>query len=161
MNEAIYAGSFDPVTYGHIDIIQRGIKMFGKVHVVVMVNRTKNSLFSFESRIEMIRESLGNLADKVEIEHYEGLLVDYCAKKNIYTVIRGLRALTDFDYEFQMALTNRMLNDKIESVLLVSRSRYSYLSSSVVKEIAFYGGDISRMVPDNVAKRLRKLYTKQ
>ena len=109
----------------------------------------------------MIRESLGKLADKVEIEHYEGLLVDYCAKKNIYTVIRGLRALTDFDYEFQMALTNRMLNDKIESVLLVSRSRYSYLSSSVVKEIAFYGGDISRMVPDNVAKRLRKLYTKQ
>ncbi len=161
MNDAIYAGSFDPVTYGHIDIIRRAVKMFGKLHVVVMVNGTKKSLFSYENRMEMIRVALGEDKDKIEIEHYEGLLADYCEKKKIYTVIRGLRALTDFDYEFQMALTNRMLNDKIESVLLVSRSRYTYLSSSVVKEVASYGGDISAMVPDNVANKLIAFYNKQ
>lgn len=157
-NEAIYPGSFDPITFGHIDIIKRSVKVFDRVHVVVMVNQSKKYAFSLDERIEMITESLKELGDKVVVDTYCGLLVDYCEKKQVYTVIRGLRALTDFDYEFQMALTNRRLNNKVDSVLFVSGHNYSYISSSMVKEIAQFGGDISFMVDPFVEQKLKILY---
>ncbi len=108
--------------------------------------------------MQMVNESIGNLKDKVTVSHYEGLLVDYCAMKSIYTIIRGLRALTDFDYEFQMALTNRQLNNKVDSVLFVTNNNYSYISSSMVNEIASYQGDVSFMVPPNVNAKLISKY---
>ncbi len=157
---AIYPGSFDPVTNGHIDIIKRGIKIFGKIRVVLMVNSEKNYLFTEDERLDMLKEALSEEADKVEFDRYNGLLADYCSKNNVYTIIRGLRALSDFDYEFQMALTNRSLNENVESVLLVTNSSYTYLSSSIVKELASYNGDISRMVPPNVEKMLKKALNK-
>lgn len=155
---AIYPGSFDPVTNGHLDIIKRGIKIFGRVRVVLMVNSEKKYLFSEDERLEMLKEALSDEKDKVEFDKYSGLLVDYCEKNNVYTVIRGLRALSDFDYEFQMALTNRSLNEKVESVLLVTNSSYTYLSSSIVKELAGYNADISQIVPKNVEKMLKEAF---
>lgn len=157
---AIYPGSFDPVTNGHLDIIKRGIKIFGRVRVVLMINSEKKYLFTEKERLEMLREALSDDADKVEFDSYSGLLADYCKQNDVYTVIRGLRALSDFDYEFQMALTNRSLNEKVESVLLVTNSSYTYLSSSIVKELAGYNGDISRMVPPNVERMLKKTLNK-
>lgn len=157
---AIYPGSFDPVTNGHLDIIKRGIKIFGRVRVVLMINSEKKYLFTEKERLEMLREALSDETDKVEFDSYSGLLADYCKQNDVYTVIRGLRALSDFDYEFQMALTNRSLNEKVESVLLVTNSSYTYLSSSIVKELAGYNGDISRMVPPNVERMLKKALNK-
>ncbi len=156
--KAIYPGSFDPLTNGHIDIIQRAIKIFGKIRVVLMVNSQKKYLFTKEERLELLKKALSDYTDYVEFDFYEGLMVDYCKMHNINTVIRGLRALTDFDYEFQMALTNRSLNSEVESVLLVAKSSYTYLSSSTVKEIAQYGGDISFMVPKCVEEKVIEKY---
>ncbi len=152
---AIYPGSFDPVTNGHIDIIKRAGKIFGKIRVVLMVNSEKKYFFSEEERIEMLREALKDEGENVEFDSYNGLLVNYCRENDVYTIIRGLRAMSDFDYEFQMALTNRSLNEKVESVLLVTNSSYTYLSSSIVKELAGYGADISSIVPPNVEKKLK------
>lgn len=156
--KVIYAGSFDPVTNGHTDIIKRAIKTFGKVRVVLMINPKKNYLFTEEERLEMLRDALSDELGNVEFDSYDGLLVDYCEAQGIYTVIRGLRALTDFDYEFQMALTNRQLNEKVESVMLIANANYTYVSSSAVKEIAHYGGDISFMVSDMVEKKMHEKY---
>lgn len=157
---AIYPGSFDPVTNGHLDIIKRGIKIFGKIRVVLMVNSEKKYLFDENERLEMLKEALQGESENVEFDVYNGLLASYCEKNGVYTVIRGLRALSDFDYEFQMAMTNRNLNEKVESVLLVTNSSYTYLSSSIVKELAGYDGDISRMVPPNVEKKLKRVLGK-
>ena len=158
---AIYPGSFDPVTNGHIDIIKRAVKIFGKIRVVLMVNSEKKYLFSEDERIEMLKEALRHEGENVEFDSYNGLLVDYCRENDVYTIIRGLRAMSDFDYEFQMALTNRSLNEKVESVLLVTNSSYTYLSSSIVKELAGYGADISPIVPPNVEKKLKIALAKQ
>lgn len=152
----LYAGSFDPVTNGHIDVIRRAVKVFGSVRVVLMVNSQKKYLFDLDERVSLLRESLGEDIENIEIDTYNGLLVDYCEQNGIYTVVRGLRAMTDFDYEFQMALTNRRLNRKVESVMLIANANYTYLSSSTVKEIARYGGDISFMVPECVEKRMKE-----
>lgn len=157
-NEAIYPGSFDPITRGHLDIIRRSAKVFDRVHVVCMVNQSKKYAFSLEERMDMIRRTLDGLGDKVVVDSFCGLLVDYCERQKIYTVIRGLRALTDFDYEFQLALTNRRLNDKVDSVLFVTGNNFSYISSSMVKEIASYHGDVSFMVEPYVEKKLSALY---
>lgn len=154
--KVLYAGSFDPVTNGHIDVIRRAVKVFGGVRVVLMVNSQKKYLFSLEERCAMLEESLGEDRDNIEIDTFDGLLVDYCEANGIYTVVRGLRALTDFDYEFQMALTNRRLNRKVESVMLIANANYTYLSSSTVKEIARYGGDISFMVPSCVEEKMKE-----
>ena len=159
-NEAIYAGSFDPITKGHIDIIQKSSKVFDRIHVVIMINSQKKYAFSLEERLEMIRNATKEFGDKVVVDSYCGLLVNYCEEKGIYTVVRGLRAMTDFDYEFQMALTNRSLDERVESVMFVADSNYTYISSSVVKEIASYGGDISFMVDPYVEKKLKELYAK-
>ncbi len=159
MKKAIYAGSFDPITKGHLDIIKRSSGVFDKIYVVIMENPKKDYFFSVKERIKLIEGALVGISDKVVIEVHEGLMADYCKNKDIYTLIRGIRVVTDFDYEFQMATINRNLNEKIESVLFVASTEYSYVSSSMVKEIAYFGGDISGIVPPNVEEALKNKYS--
>lgn len=156
MNRAIYPGSFDPITNGHLDIIERAARMFDEVHIVVMHNIRKKYTFPLEERIELIQKSLVGIPGNFVVSSYDGLLVDLCKSEDIYTVIRGLRALTDFDYEFQMAITNRQLEERVESVLLVSNIKYTYVSSSMVKEVAYYHGDVSDVVPSCVLSALKR-----
>ena len=158
MKVAVYPGSFDPVTYGHIDIIKRASLMFDEVIVAVMCNSAKTPLFTLDERVKMLEESLKNL-DNVRIESFDGLLIDYCKQENIHIVIRGLRAITDFEYELQIAQTNKELShNKVDTVFLTTSLTYSYLSSSMVKEIASYNGDIAPCVPEAVADRLYKKF---
>ncbi len=159
-NIAICPGSFDPITIGHLDIISRSAKMFSKVIVVVMSNVYKNSgSFTVEERVEMIKKSVADIPN-VEVDHYEGLLADYAASKNAKAIIKGLRAVTDFEYEFQMALTNKKLNPNLETLFLTTSAENMYLSSSMVKQIASMGGDITDFVPPAIHKdivsRLKK-----
>ncbi len=159
-NIAICPGSFDPITIGHLDIISRSAKMFSKVIVVVMSNVHKNSgSFTIDERVEMIKKSVGHIKN-VEVDHYEGLLADYAAKKNASAIVKGLRAVTDFEYEFQMALTNKKLNPDVETLFLTTSAENMYLSSSMVKQIASMGGDITEFVPQAIHKdiinRLKK-----
>ena len=158
MKVAVYPGSFDPVTLGHLDVIQRASTMFDKVVVAVMCNSAKTPLFTLDERVKMLRESVKGL-NNVEIESFDGLLIDYCKKENIHIVIRGLRAITDFEYELQIAQTNKELSHSmVDTVFLTTSIKYSYLSSSVVKEIASYNGDISPCVSDFVADALYQKY---
>lgn len=149
MKAAIYAGSFDPITNGHLDIIERSAKVFDKIYVLAMINSEKKYTFTIDERVELIKAATKH-CDKVEVDSYQGLLVDYCRMKGVYTLVRGLRALTDFDYEFQMATINRKIDKNVESVLFVASNKYSYVSSSVVKELASYGSDVSAIVPKAV-----------
>ena len=155
MKTAVYPGSFDPITNGHLDVIERAAKLFGKVIVAVIGNPEKTSFFSLKDRLQMLKESIPPGCRNVEIESFDGLLVDYVKKEKAGAVVRGLRAVSDFDYEFQMALTNRRMAPDIETVFLMTDYRYSYLSSSFVKQIARLGGDISGLVPGAVEKHLR------
>ena len=159
-NIAICPGSFDPITIGHLDIISRSAKMFSKVIVVVMSNVYKSSgSFTVEERVEMIRKSVADIPN-VEVDHFDGLLADYAASKNAKAIIKGLRAVTDFEYEFQMALTNKKLNPNLETLFLTTSAENMYLSSSMVKQIASMGGDITDFVPPAIHKdivnRLKK-----
>lgn len=149
----IYPGSFDPVTYGHLDIIDRCAKKFSKVIVSVLNNKSKNNMFSIEERVNLLKNTLEKY-DNVEVDTFSGLLVDYAREKGCTTMIRGLRAVSDFEYEMQMALVNKKLEEDIETFFMVSRGRYAYLSSSIVKEVAIYGGNTSCFVPDVVEKAL-------
>jgi pantetheine-phosphate adenylyltransferase len=158
--KAIYPGSFDPITNGHLDIIKRSVNLFDELIVVVMENDGKPRAFSPEERMDMIRKTIGTLDAKVRVDYYAGLIVDYCAMKNIYTIVRGLRALSDFDFEFQFALTNRKLNDKVDCVFLMTSGEYSYVSSSTVRTIASHGGDTSFMVTNYVAEKLKEKFRK-
>ena len=144
---AICPGSFDPVTYGHLDIIARASNMFDKVIVVVANNSSKNSCFSPNERVEMIKKCTTDLKN-IEVVHFDGLLADYAAKKNAKAIVKGLRAMSDFEYEFQMALTNKKLNPNVETLFLTTASQNMYLSSSMVKQIASMNGDISSFVPE-------------
>ncbi len=160
MKRAIYPGSFDPVTYGHIDVIKRASKMFDELTVVVMHNVSKSALFSDEERVKMLKEAVKDLPN-VKVDTYSGLVSDYAKENDIHVTIRGLRAVTDFEYELQIAQTNYMLSDtKLDTVFLTTALEYSYLSSSGVKEIAHFGGDVSPCVPDFVEKMLREKYKK-
>ena len=159
MKVCIYPGSFDPITYGHIDIIERAAKIADKLVVAVLNNKDKKSLFTVEERLEMIKESVKDY-DNIEVESFEGLLVDYAKKKNAKIVIRGLRAVTDFEYELQMAQTNRELYHELDTIFLLTNLKYSYLSSSAVKQVASYGGDVSKFVTEFVADKLRRKYNK-
>ncbi|PWT28218.1 pantetheine-phosphate adenylyltransferase [Butyrivibrio fibrisolvens] len=160
MKIAVYPGSFDPVTLGHLDIVKRASMMFDKVIVTVMHNSAKSSLFSVDERVKMIKEAVSEFKN-VEVDSYDGLLIDYCKEKNIHIVVRGLRAITDFEYELQIAQTNRELShNNVDTVFLTTNLRYSYLSSSTVKEIASYGGEVSGMVSENVYKALELKYNK-
>ena len=153
MKLAVYPGSFDPPTLGHLNLVERGLTLFDKVIVAVVVNRAKKSLFSIQERIEMIEESLKGL-NEVEVDSFDGLLVDYAHQKGAAAILRGLRATSDFEYEFQMAQLNRHLNDKIQSVFMMTDFHWHYVSSTIVKEAASYGADVSAMVPAAVASRL-------
>jgi pantetheine-phosphate adenylyltransferase len=152
---AVYPGSFDPVTNGHIDIVNRSLKILDKVYVAVIKNPEKKPIFSLEERVQMLKDSFkGN--DSVIVESFDGLLVDYAKKKKVDVIIRGLRAVSDFDYEFQMALTNLKMCPDIETVFIMTDYKYSYLSSSLVKQIARLGGDVGSFVPENVKNKLLK-----
>jgi len=148
---AIYPGSFDPPTLGHLDVIERASKLFDEVIVAVGMNPSKTPLLTVEQRMEGIRKSIGGGPD-VWVDKFSGLLVEYAKRQNACAIIRGLRATADFEYEFQMAMVNRRLEEEIESVFLMTNSEYSYLSSSIVKEVAVLGGDISGMVSSAVAE---------
>ena len=160
---AICPGSFDPITIGHLDIISRSAKMFGKVIVVVMSNPAKKNSGSFtiEERVEMIKKSVVDIPN-VEVDHFEGLLADYAKLKNAGAIIKGLRAVTDFEYEFQMALTNKKLNPEVETLFLTTSAQNMYLSSSMVKQIASMGGDISDFVPAEIHRDIvNRIYIKK
>lgn len=158
MKIAVYPGSFDPVTFGHLDIIRRAAQMFDDVIVAVMNNSAKTSLFSTDERVKMLQDVTSDL-DNVQIESVDGLMIDYCRSKNIHIVIRGLRAITDFEYELQIAQTNKELShNEVDTVFLVTNLRYSYLSSSTVKEVARYHGDVSECVPETIQKMLYEKY---
>jgi pantetheine-phosphate adenylyltransferase len=157
MSAAIYAGSFDPITNGHVSIIQSGLVAFDRIIVAVLTNSKKQSLFTVDERIEMITDALKG-DPRVEIDRFEdGLLVDYARKKNVRVVLRGLRAVGDFEYELQMANMNRHLDPNIETVFLMA-SDYFFVSSSLIKEAASLGGDLKGVVPDLVAKKLREKF---
>lgn len=153
---AVYPGSFDPPTLGHLSLVERGLFLFDKIIVAVAHNPAKTGLFSPAERVEMLRESLpGYDPDRLEVDSFEGLLVEYARRRNAVALIRGLRATADFEYEFQMALVNRQLAADIQSIFLMTDYRWLYLSSSIVKEAASYGADVSAMVPPPVAARLK------
>ncbi len=151
MKRAIYPGSFDPVTYGHIEIIKRASEIFDELIVGVLENRAKTPLFSIDERVNILNEVLTDL-DNVNVKSYDGLLVDFTVQENAGVIVRGLRAVTDFDYELQLAQTNRVLHKEIDTVFLATSLRYAYLSSSTVREVASYGGDIEKFVPPLVAE---------
>lgn len=154
MTTAIYPGSFDPITNGHIGIIHSGLNIFDKLIVGVLVNPKKHPLFTVDERIEMIREAV-NHDPRVEVETFGGLLVDYARRKNARVLLRGLRAVADFEYELQMANMNKHLSEDVETVFLMASDAYFYVSSNLVKEAAMLGGDVSKLVPASVAGRLR------
>jgi pantetheine-phosphate adenylyltransferase len=160
MKIAIYPGTFDPITNGHLDIIERAVKMFETVVVTIARNSAKNPLFSDEERLDMIREATKGMK-QVEVDSFEGLLVNYAKKREAAAVLRGLRAISDFEYEFQLALTNRKLNDNVETVFLMPSERYTYLNSTIVREIARLGGDVSDFVPPVVKKAFDKKFKRQ
>ncbi|MBZ0115666.1 MAG: pantetheine-phosphate adenylyltransferase [Sandaracinaceae bacterium] len=153
MTVAIYPGSFDPITNGHVSIIRSGLVCFDRMVVAVLRNPKKQSLFSVEERVEIIREELAS-EPAIEVDSFDGLLVDYCRRKGIRVVLRGLRAVADFEYELQMANMNRHLNEEVETVFIMANDAYFYVSSNIVKEAAMLGGDVSQLVPASVAKRL-------
>lgn len=154
MRRALYPGSFDPVTNGHLDVIERARKLFDEVIVAVAHNDEKQPLFSLQERLDLLRESIGKM-DHVRIAQFKGLLVEFARAQEARAVIRGLRAVSDFEFEFQMALMNRKLDDAVETIFLMPKEEYTYLSSRIVKEIASLGGDVSSFVPACVAQALR------
>ncbi|MCK5450517.1 MAG: pantetheine-phosphate adenylyltransferase [Candidatus Omnitrophica bacterium] len=151
---AVYPGTFDPVTYGHLDIIERISGLYDNVFVAVARSEEKGPLFSAEERVFMLKEAVKPYKN-VEVEYFDGLIVDYAKEKSAKVVIRGLRMISDFEYEFQMALTNRKLNPEIETVFMMPKESYSYLSSRLIKEVADLGADVSDFVPPDVAEKLK------
>ena len=150
---AIYPGSFDPLTNGHIDIIERALEIFDRVIVAVLHNPSKKAMFTMDERVEMIKETF-NGNGHIEVESFGGLLVDYAKMKDAVAIVRGMRAISDFESEFQMALMNRKLNKEIQSVFLMTGFRWIFTSSSIIKEAAQFGGDVSDMVPEMVNEKL-------
>jgi pantetheine-phosphate adenylyltransferase len=157
MRRAIYPGSFDPITNGHLDVIERARKLFDEVVVAVAHNDEKQPLFSLKDRLDLLRETAGKI-DNVRIAEFEGLLVEFARNEEAGIVIRGLRAISDFEFEFQMALMNRKLDSAVETIFLMPKEEYTYLSSRIVKEIARLGGDVSGFVPACVARALSRKF---
>lgn len=157
MRTAVYPGSFDPVTNGHLDIIIRAAGMFDKLVIGVLVNSSKKPVFSIEERVELLRKAIPKIPGcQIEVMSFEGLLADFVTQVGAVTIVKGLRAVSDFEYEFQMALANRKINHKVDTIFLMTSDRYMYLSSSIVKEIGKYGGDISDFVPKAVLADVEK-----
>ena len=150
---AVFPGSFDPLTNGHVDIIRRGVQLFDRIVVAILVNVEKRPLFPVAERIELLHEAFRD-EPKVEIDTFEGLLVDYVARRGVNVIVRGLRAVSDFEYELQMALMNRHLNPTVETVFMMPAEQYTYVSSRLVKEVAALGGSVKGLVPDHVESRL-------
>jgi len=154
---AIYPGSFDPITMGHLDILDRALRIFDKVIIAVGEHIKKDTLFSTKERLQQIKEAVKERKN-VEVAHFEGLMIDYAKKRNANAIVRGLRAVSDFEYEFQMALMNRKLDSSIETVFIMTRGMYSYLNSSVVKEVAKHNGNVTTLVPPVVAEALKEKF---
>ena len=155
MKAAIYPGSFDPMTLGHLDVIRRASQMFDELTVSVLDNKAKNALFSVEERVSILKEATKDLPN-VKVDSFNGLLIDYAKQKNIHISVRGLRAITDFEYELQIAQTNHKINPFVDTIFLTTSVEYSYVSSSIVREIASYGGDISQFVPECIVDDIYK-----
>ena len=155
MRRAVYPGSFDPVTLGHLDIIERASDLVDELIVAVLVNRSKTPLFSAEERVKMLKDVTSNIPN-VRIESFTGLSVDFVRECDAKFIVRGLRAITDFEYELQMAQTNKIINSGIDTIFLTTSLEYAYLSSTTVKEVAWYGGDISHFLPPHVAEKVRE-----
>ncbi len=157
---AIYPGSFDPITNGHIDILERALRIFSKVYITVARNPAKHPLFTVEERMEMIHEAIQGIQNdhKIEVIAFDGLIVDCARECGATVIIRGLRAVSDFEYELQMALMNRRLSQEVTTVFLMPHENYSYLNSTIVKEVASFGGDVSAFVPPAVEARLKQKY---
>ena len=153
MRTVIYPGSFDPLTNGHLDVLQRATKLFDRVVIAIAKSDGKQPLFSREERLVLVRESVRELPN-VEADTFDGLLVDYVQRRSAQAVLRGLRAVSDFEFEFQLALMNRKLNDNFETIFMMPKDTYTFLSSRIVKEIARLGGDVSAFVPDHVRRAL-------
>lgn len=156
ISAAVFPGSFDPFTNGHVDIVERSLKIFDRVVVGVLHNPSKNTLFSVDERAALIRDVCKKFGDRVEVHPFSGLLVDFVKKVNTRVILRGLRAISDYDYETQMALMNRHLNDDIETLFLVTGEQNSYISSTLVKQVATLGGSVATLVPASVEKALKK-----
>ena len=152
---AVYPGSFDPLTNGHVDIITRGARIFDRIIVAILINAEKAPLFGMDERLEIAKEVFKDLPN-VEIDTFDGLLVDYVERRRAQVIVRGLRAVSDFEFEFQMALMNRRLNGKIETVFMMPAEQYSYISSRLIKEVFSLGGRVHGLVPDTVEERLRQ-----
>ena len=158
MKSAIYPGSFDPVTYGHLDVIKRSANIFDELTVCVSYNVMKSSLFSVEERVKMLKEATKDLPN-VKVDSFSGLTIDYAKEKNVHVIVRGLRAITDFEYELQIAQTNHKLSGgELDTMFLTTSLQYSYLSSTIVKEFASYGGDLSKFVPARFIDRIYDKY---
>jgi len=158
---AIYPGSFDPFTNGHLDIVERSLKVVDRLVIAVLRNTSKKSLFTPEERVELIREILKDKGDRVVVESFSGLLVDYCQEKGVSTVIRGLRAVSDFDYEHAIYLMNAKMHPGFETLFFMSSSEHSFISSTIIKEVASLGGDVVDQVPAVVYERLNSIYKKK
>ena len=151
-HKAIYPGSFDPITFGHMDIIDRASKMVDELYVAVLINSGKNPLFSIDERVSMLEELYADRPD-IKVVSFDGLLVEFAQKLKVPTIVRGLRAVTDFEYELQISQTNRVIKPDVDTIFLTTSLKYAYLSSTIVKEVAYYGGDIHSFVPDIVARQ--------
>ena len=159
MKTAVYPGTFDPVTNGHIDIIERALKIFEKLYIVVADNPQKGTTFSPKERVEMLKSALKNHKN-LEIEYHNGLLLDYVKKKKANVIIRGLRAISDFEFEFSRALLSKELDKDIEVIFLMTKDDYAFISSSIIKEIAMFSGSVKGFVPDSVEKKLKQKFKK-
>ena len=160
MRRAVYPGSFDPVTFGHLYVIERSLKIVDELIIGVLRNHTKNPLFSVEERVSMLKESTKQFSH-VRVESFDGLLVDFAVQSEAAVIVRGLRAITDFEYELLMSQTNSVLNPSVDTVFLTTRLQYAYLSSSTVKEVALMGGDISKFVPEHVMRHVYDKYERK
>lgn len=154
---AVVPGSFDPITLGHLDIIQRSSQLFDEVHVSVLNNSKKTGFFSIEERLTLIEEAVKDLPN-VKVDYFSGLLIDFCERVGAKQIVRGLRAVSDFEYEMQLTSMNKKLNDDIETLYMMTNNQYSFISSSMVKEVAKYDGDVSSIVPKNVEKAIKEKY---
>lgn len=161
MTTAIYPGSFDPLTFGHLDVVERSSRLFDRVVMAIITNPQKSPLFTVEERREIIRDIVTPRFSNVEVDVFHGLLVDYAQRKGAQVIVRGIRAVTDYEYEFQMALMNRRLEPRIETVFMMPAENYSYLSSRLVKEIAELGGSVEGLVPKSVEERLKERYKRK